>query len=250
MHVNASAASVCVSVAVNRLLPVLAIAGLLFSAATSTAQTPANTRNNAVALKKFVAAANKLSPEVRQHLSRGMQQYLRYANSVVNAAAPTTNFATAAPHSATPASRHALLSAPGPGGSIQVSDRSLDPSTQGYTQNTSSSAWCGKSVVVGYEDSGAFLRTDPTQGFGVPISQVGVSYSTNAGKTFTDLGFLTPGTFSANALIGDPVVTCTSPTPCTFTGSGTTKISARTAATKTNAAIKRERFISGTLPSC
>jgi hypothetical protein len=66
--------------------------------------------------------------------------------------------------------------------------------------------------VVGYEDSGAFFRTDPNEAFGVPISINGVSYSENAGKHFTDSGFLTPGTFSANVLLGDPVVTCSSPT--------------------------------------
>jgi len=211
MNANEPAARVCVSPAVPR-LTALSIAALLF-AVTATAQSPANPRNTSVALTKFVAAINHLSPEVRRHLSRGMQQYLRYASSVANTvASPATSFSTAAPHRATTSPRHTLLTAPGPGGSIQVSNRALDSSTQGYTQNTTSAAWCGDSVVIGYEDSGAFLRSDPSQAFGVPISQVGVSYSSNAGKNFTDLGFLTPGTFPANALIGDPVVTCTSPT--------------------------------------
>jgi hypothetical protein len=160
---------------------------------------------NKVALKKFVDAANKLSPEVRRHLSRGVQNYLRYANAVVNGGAPAgrliaENFASK------------KKSAWSPWNLIPVSDPALDPAAQGYTQNTSSSAWCGNTVVVGYEDSGAFLRTDPSEAFGVPISYNGVSYSEDAGKSFKDLGFLTPGTFSANALLGDPVVTCSSPT--------------------------------------
>jgi hypothetical protein len=160
---------------------------------------------NKVALRKFVDAANKLSPEVRRHLSRSMQNYLRYANSVVNGAAPAESLAAADFASK-------KKSAWSPWNLIPVSDPALDPATQGYTQNTSSSAWCGNTVVVGYEDSGAFLRTDPKDAFGVPISYNGVSYSENAGKNFTDLGFLTPGTFYANALLGEPVVTCSSPT--------------------------------------
>jgi hypothetical protein len=203
---------------VKRVRVSAAAALLLFAATgarTTSAQTPtASQLNTKVALKKLVDAANNLSPEVRKHLSPALQNYLRYANAVVNApaAAPITNVAPqifaspinpSSPVSATAAADPNL---------IQVSNLSMDPPKQGYTQNTTSSAWCGNSVVVGYQDTGAFVRTDPTQASGVPISLNGVSFSTNAGKTFTDLGFLTPGTASGNALLGDPVVTCTSPT--------------------------------------
>jgi hypothetical protein len=177
---------------------------VLLFAASAPAQQKAS--SNRVALKKFVDATNNLSPEVRKHLSRGMQSYLRYANAVVNGTAPSAEVAGA----------NSLARKKKGGGNpfnlIQVSDPALDPAAQGYTQNTSSSAWCGNAVVVGYEDSGAFFRTDPSEAFGVPVSLDGVSFSTNAGKSFTDLGFLTPGTFSANALMGDPSVTCSSPT--------------------------------------
>ena len=158
---------------------------------------------NRAALKKFVDATNKLSPEVRRHLSRGVQNYLRYANAALNGAP-----AAAAQDSAAGKKKSAWS----PWNLIPVSNPAMDRAAQGYTQNTSSSAWCGNTVVVGYEDSGAFLRTDPRDGFGVPVSYDGVSFSENAGKSFTDSGFLTPGTFSANALLGDPVVTCSSPT--------------------------------------
>jgi hypothetical protein len=184
---------------------VFAAAVLLFAVSAPAQQRLASP--NKAALQKFVDATSQLSPEVSQHLSRGMQNYLRYANAVVNGPTPAARvFAESL-----------SISTKNPGGSnpfnlIPVSDPALNPATQGYTQNTSSSAWCGNSVVVGYEDSGAFLRTDPTLVSGVPISLDGVSFSTNAGKTFTDLGFLTPGTFSGNALIGDPAVTCSSPT--------------------------------------
>jgi hypothetical protein len=188
-------------------------AALLFSPSASAQSPQSHQVNTKIALKKFVDAANKLSPEVTKHLSPAMQNYLRYANAAVNAATvPSGNLA--APQSfPVPANQspQAQASAADPN-LIQVSSLALDSQKQGYTQNTTSSAWCGNSVVVGYEDTGAFFRTDPTLSSGVPISQDGVSFSTNAGKTFTDLGFLNPGTFSANALLGDPVVTCTSPT--------------------------------------
>jgi hypothetical protein len=189
-----------------------ASAALLFPRGAS-AQTPQSTQaNTKIALKKLVDAANNLSPEVKKHLSRGLQNYLRYANAAVNtlAAAPSANFA--APQIlASPTIPSPQTGAAADPNLIQVSNLTMDPPKEGYTQNTTSTAWCGNSVVVGYEDTGAFLRTDPKQVSGVPISQDGVSFSTNAGKTFTDLGFLNPGTFSANALIGDPAVTCTSP---------------------------------------
>lgn len=160
---------------------------------------------NRVALKKFVEAAGKLSPEVRRHLSRGLQDYLRHANAAVYGAVPPEKLAGSF-------ASKAVRTGWSPWNLIPVSNPALDPAAQGYTQNTTSSAWCGNTIVVGYEDSGAFLRTDPSGAFGVPISYDGVSFSENAGKSFTDAGFVTPGTFSANALLGDPVVTCSSPT--------------------------------------
>jgi hypothetical protein len=166
---------------------------------------PAAVASHKAALKKFVDATNQLSPEVRKHLSHGLQSYLRYASAVVNGTA-TKPIADGARK--TPWNSGASFA----GNSIAVSNPVLDPKSEGYTQNTTSSAWCGNSIVVGYEDTGAFLRTDPTEAFGVPASLDGISYSTDTGQTFKDLGALTPGTFYANALLGDPVVTCSSPT--------------------------------------
>ena len=209
MNATSRIKSICVSAVAALLL----FAGV--GAGAASAQTPAGRQpDSKIALRKVVDAANNLSPEVRKRLSRAMQNYLRYANAVVNAppAAPSANFAapqisaSASTNLASPASVAADPNL------IQVSSLALDPAKQGYTQNTTSSAWCGDSVVVGYEDSGAFLRSDPKLTSGVPISLDGVSFSSNAGKTFTDIGFLTPGTFSQNVLVGDPVVTCTSPT--------------------------------------
>jgi len=102
----------------------------------------------------------------------------------------------------------------GPGGVPRVSDPALDFLTSvsaGFTQSETSTAWCGNNVVVGYNDSGAFLRTfevNPT----AAASFNGISVSANGGRTFKDFGFLNPGANPSNFLQGDPVVFCTSAT--------------------------------------
>jgi hypothetical protein len=205
-------ASVFTAPTLRAVAAISASVALLFTTSASAQSSQRNQPAATVALKKLVEAANHLSPEVKRHLSHGLQVYLRYASAVVNSATASAPSAAAVVASqifsaTTPLSTQAGV-APN---LVQVSNPRMDPATEGYTQNTTSSAWCGNSVVVGYQDTGAFFRTDPTQAFGVPISMDGVSFSTNAGRTFTDLGFVTPGT-SANALLGDPVVTCASPT--------------------------------------
>ena len=90
----------------------------------------------------------------------------------------------------------------------------------GFTQNTSSSAWCGHNVVTGFQSTLAILVTgllpfaqDPNL-FVNSETSLGVAYSTNDGESFTDLGFLNPGpiTASTNAntsALGNPVLGCT-----------------------------------------
>jgi hypothetical protein len=117
------------------------------------------------------------------------------------------------------ASAQSVLLGAGPGGTIRVSDPALDFKGSvigGFTQSTSSSAQCGNSVVVGYADAGARLRTHgfPASPPGTPSkpqSGDGVSFSTNAGLNFTDIGSLPQGSGSTNFLNGDPVVVCSSP---------------------------------------
>lgn len=159
-----------------------------------------------IALQKLVDGSHRISPDVRRHLSKGMQAYLLYAENALSAAPPRS--AAGAERLA----RKQKHSAWTPWDVIPVSNASLDPAGQGYTQNTTSSAWCGNAVVVGYQDSGALFRTDPDSAFGVPVSLDGVSYSTDSGKNFADVGFVNPGTFSANALLPEPSVACSSAT--------------------------------------
>lgn len=93
----------------------------------------------------------------------------------------------------------------------QVSDPGTDvlfSSFAGFTQSETSSAWCGNTVVVGFNDSGSIFESSaapPRPGIGLSFN--GVARSTNKGNTYTDLGFLNPGPLG-NFLGGDPVLAC------------------------------------------
>src|SRR5256885_9092316 len=108
----------------------------------------------------------------------------------------------------------AAIPGPGPGGTIRVSDPRLDFANSvitSFTQSETSSAWCGNTVVVGYNDSGAFARTAGVNYFG-GWSMSSASYSNDSGRTFVDIGYMNPGNTFLNFIAGDPVVACTSPT--------------------------------------
>jgi hypothetical protein len=94
---------------------------------------------------------------------------------------------------------------------IPVSNPSTDiaySAFAGFTQSTTSTARCGDSVVVAYDDSGSIFETPYffTGTGGESFS--GSSYSTDGGRFFTDAGPINPGTTIYNFLGGDPVVTC------------------------------------------
>jgi hypothetical protein len=89
-----------------------------------------------------------------------------------------------------------------------VSDPSVDVSFSrlaGFVQSETSTAWCGRNVVVAYNDSGSFFETFPLP---IGLSFNGYSRSTDGGHTFVDQGFLNAGANITNFLEGDPVVTC------------------------------------------
>jgi hypothetical protein len=77
----------------------------------------------------------------------------------------------------------------------------------GFVQSETSTAWCGRSVVVAYNDSGSFLETSSQPRIGMSFN--GYSRSTDGGRTFIDQGYLNPGPNVFNLLVGDPVVVCT-----------------------------------------
>jgi len=100
---------------------------------------------------------------------------------------------------------------PAASGIVPVSNSATDvaySSFGGFTQSETSTARCGNSVVVGYNDSGSVFETPyfytgtGGQGFS------GSSYSTNGGQSFIDVGPINPGANTYNFLGGDPGVNC------------------------------------------
>jgi hypothetical protein len=91
----------------------------------------------------------------------------------------------------------------------------------GNTESEESVSWCGTNALVGFNDSGSFVKTNTT-----PVSPSfsfsfnGWSRSTNAGTSFVDrgiliadpIGFPLPPGIRFRDLLGDPVVGCSSST--------------------------------------
>ena len=97
-------------------------------------------------------------------------------------------------------------------GPVPVSDAGLDyvfSRFSGFTQSETSSAWCGDNIVVGYNDSGADIRSFVDKVGGASFSGVGVSH--NRGKSFAGLPYLNPGPDPADFIAGDTVVVCANP---------------------------------------
>src|SRR5882724_1068050 len=92
---------------------------------------------------------------------------------------------------------------------VPINDADLDYQFTrfgGFTQSETSSAWCGDTVVAGFNDSGAFVRSVLERVGGSSFTGVGVSQ--DRGRSFTGLPFLNPGPDPATFLGGDPVVVC------------------------------------------
>ncbi len=172
-------------------------------------------------LKKLLDASSRIPDTQKSRLSAGAQNFLQFA-AQLNAPPQTKPgvgdgdgglIGNAARARAKVALRPPVeLAAAGPGGVLRVSDPGLDFQAsvmQGFTQSETSTAWCGNTVVVGYNDSGAFVRTAGINPLGAS-SFNGVSVSLNGGSTFRDLGFLNPGGNTLNFLEGDPVLFCSS----------------------------------------
>ena len=151
------------------------------------------------ASEQFLAKANKLSPQQRALLSPSLQKFLTFAARQANSEAA----ASTADISATPSNQAAVpFLSTGPGGTVRVSNPAADFKVDGYTQNTTSSAQCGSTIVTAFEDSEDALRASG--------SVDAYSVSTNGGINFTDVGSLPAGANSV--LTGDPVLACSSST--------------------------------------
>jgi hypothetical protein len=104
----------------------------------------------------------------------------------------------------------------------------------GFTQSQTATAWCGRNVVMGFNDSGAEVTTMAS---GRGVSMDGYAMSSNRGATFTYMGSPTtpadPNTFMA----GDPVVACSSATTFYYVSAfidGTNGVSGVSLSTSTN----------------
>lgn len=79
----------------------------------------------------------------------------------------------------------------------------------GFTQSETTTARCGNSVVVGFNDSGSIFETPFFFTGTGGESLMGFAHSANGGASFTDGGPLNPGATNGNFLASDPVVNCT-----------------------------------------
>jgi hypothetical protein len=157
-------------------------------------------------VERVKALTQSLPRPQRQGLSGGLQNLIvlaeRWNKITLNLTQQSTGIGR---EIELPVLAPAPLSAP-----QQVSDPSTDvgfSSFAGFTQSETSTAWCGDNLVVGFNDTGSFFESLSSGPGGVSFN--GLARSTNKGASFSDLGFLNPGSDVNNMLGGDPVLACT-----------------------------------------
>jgi hypothetical protein len=77
-----------------------------------------------------------------------------------------------------------------------------------FSQNESSTGWCGKNVVIGFNDTGSFAESFSSTN--AQITGLAYSVSTDKGAHFTDMGFPTLSSDPTSVLGFDQVFTCAS----------------------------------------
>ena len=187
------------------LLSLLLVAGITPSSAQVN---PARLKAINNRMQQQLKTYNKFPPAIRMAM-----------DGTANAAHAASALKNMLPALSKPMSRISLaakmktqLAAASASGLSTVSDNSTDldlSGLAGFTQSETSTAWCGNSVVVGFNDSGSFLQTLVFGTGGVSFS--GAAYSSDRGATFKDTGAMPPGADVVNFLEGDPQVACTSP---------------------------------------
>jgi hypothetical protein len=188
-------------------------------AAQSRAQNPPDGRNRLAHLQAF---EGKMGAHFLEHLSTGganmfhMAKVLSSQSLMHPADTPQARAAMARAmarlHSRVQAARQSEDRDADDHALVPVNDAGLDfqfSRFAGFTQSETSSAWCGDSIVAGFNDSGADVRSrlEPVGG----VSFSGVAASGNRGRSFTGLPFLNPGPDRGTFLGGDPVVVCSDP---------------------------------------
>lgn len=170
-------------------------------------------------LQSYIQSIDKLSATQQRYLSSGTRNSYRYAQLEIERLQGKGPVVKAATRQGTgrPIGLRGDVTLRGPGnpfdlGVTPVNDQGLDFKQSvvgGYAQHESSTAWCGNSVVVGFEDAGAYLRTRLTNPAG-PASFLNAGASSDGGRTFKGQEFLNPGTDPNAALTGNPTVACSS----------------------------------------
>lgn len=162
-------------------------------------------------LQRLIQTEQQLTPAQRSRLSSGLQMMLALAHRKLDGVSVAPD-AGVRPRSAPLMRRSAPLPlSPAGSGPVAVSGGSLDYALSrafGFSQNQTSTAWCGQNLVTGFNNT---ATADEGLFNGQAISLGGVAYSHDGGQTFTDIGGLNAGTPVFNAAGGDPVVLCTSP---------------------------------------
>jgi hypothetical protein len=200
----------------TRCLPVLALVSFLLLLGSSSLWAEAS-REKAAAVRgtmdSLKSAAKRLPAHIRRGLSGGLanvfnmaekwEQIERLLDDAARAVKqPYETFAVLQ------AKTEGTVLAAASGSTTQVSDPTQDLTQSrllAFTQFTTSTAWCGNSTVVGYFDNGSYLETDQSEN---ATSMAGVARSEDAGRTFTDLGYMNPGPVDKDILLGNPVVKC------------------------------------------
>jgi hypothetical protein len=184
------------------------LAIVLLIAGAASAQTTMRERLDATSahMKRLQSISARLPADAQDKLSAGAQHLLHMAQQWDQIEQAVSRAGVTAQLTATP-----FRSQSGGLDSSQVSDPSTDLKFSrmgGFTQSETSTAWCGRNVVVAFNDSGSFMETFPIPHIGLSFS--GYSLSTDGGRSFTDRGYLNPGPSIDNFIGGDPVVVCTS----------------------------------------
>ncbi len=149
-------------------------------------------------LKHFAQAIDRIPAPQRSLLSAGTQNMYGLAKAVLSQKGAGGQGSALVEDPAlkehTFRSVQRSLAAPLAAGVTHVNDPNRDfklSLIMGFTQSESSTAWCGDTVVVGYNDSGAYLRTLVLTGGAASFN--GVASSVDSGRTFRSLDYLTPG---------------------------------------------------------
>lgn len=167
-------------------------------------------------LQAAQAFYSKLSPQQRKMLSGGSSNFFKVVEDwpdFQRRSLTLQKSLSASQLRGLRRSQPSQLDIPTTAGPVPVSNPATDflfGPAGGFTQSETSTALCGRHVVVGFNDSGSvFESLFATAGNNLSFNGFGVSG--NHGVSFTDAGFLDStgaGGNIFNFLLGDPVLAC------------------------------------------